>query len=62
MQEQTKKKKMGRPSRGFSSQMNIRFTQEEMQLIDNLAKEKEVSKSDLFRILIRKEVASDGSC
>lgn len=62
MQELAKKKKRGRPSLGFSNQMNIRFTEEEMQLIDKLAKQKEVSKSDLFRILIRKELASDGSC
>lgn len=61
MQEQVKKKKMGRPSQGFSSQMNIRFTEEEMQLIDKLAKQKEISKSDLFRTLIRKELDSDGS-
>lgn len=61
MQELANKKKRGRPSQGFSSQMNIRFTEEEMQLIDKLAKQKEVSKSDLFRILIRKEVASHGS-
>lgn len=48
MQEQTKKKKMGRPSQGFSSQMNIRFTEEEMKMIDSLAKQKEISKSDWF--------------
>lgn len=61
MQEQPKKKKMGRPSLGFSNQMNIRFTEEEMKMIDSLAKKKEISKSDLFRILIRKELASDES-
>lgn len=61
MKEQEKKKKMGRPSNGFSSQMNIRFTPEEMKMIDKLAKQKELSKSDLFRVLIRKELASDGS-